>query len=130
MQGNAAYELKYYYGSILPLSIIGDKLLATLIKLRTHPTNFELSLLFCTSEKLINNIVITWIYFMNVQWNEIPCWPSEEMVQYYVPNDLRSKLPKTSLIFNFTEIPIQKLLQSIAQEANFLLIQIGTLNKS
>ena len=56
--GNAACQLNYYYGSIPSLSI-EDQFLATLIKLRTHRTNFEQSLFFGISEKQISNIVIT-----------------------------------------------------------------------
>lgn len=41
------------------------------------------------------------------------------MVQYYAPTDLRSKFPKTRLIFDCTEVPIQKPSQPIAQQATF-----------
>ena len=43
----------------------------------------------------------------------------KKMVQYYAPTDLRSKFPKTRLIFDCTEVPIQKPSQPIAQQATF-----------
>ena len=63
MLGSAAHELAYYHGNN-PLLSIGYKLFATLVKLRQHNTNFEMSRTFETSEANVTNIFVTWVNFM------------------------------------------------------------------
>ena len=80
----AAHALVYYYGVDPPISV-EDQFFLTLIKLRTHPTNKELGILFCLNEKQVSNVFITWINFMCCQWEEIEWWPSRELVYSTFP---------------------------------------------
>ena len=67
--GPAASHLNYHYGWDPSLNI-EDQLFFTLIKLKRHKVNFELSRLFKTSETGVMNIFVIWIIFM-VQWGEL-----------------------------------------------------------
>ena len=69
MLGSAAHELTYYHG-INPSLSIGNMFFATLVKLRQHNTNFEMSRMFETSEANLTNIFVTWVNFMACQWGE------------------------------------------------------------
>ncbi len=60
--GGAVRTLNYYYG-FNPSLTIEDQFLLTLIKLRTHPTNYELGLFFSIDEKQVSNVFITWSIF-------------------------------------------------------------------
>jgi hypothetical protein len=75
----------------------------TLIKLRRHTTNFELSKWFGVSENTVTNIIVTWYRFMYLQWKEIDIWPVRELVRYFTPSDFGLKFPKTRLIVDGTE---------------------------
>ena len=77
----------------------------TLIKLRTHKTNFELSLMFKICDSEVYNVFITWIKFMALGIN---IWPEREIVTFYSPSNFKHKFPKTRTIFDGTECPIQK----------------------
>jgi hypothetical protein len=116
--GPAAYELVYYHGC-KPSLCIEDQFLLTLIKFRTHPTNKELSISFGISEKQVSNVFITWTNFMYYQWKEVDWWPSRSLVSYYTPADFCAKFPKTRLIIDGTEFPIQKPKQPVVQQATF-----------
>ena len=56
---------------------------------------------------------------MYLQWKEINWWPSRELVSYFMPNDFLSKYPKTRLIVDAIECPINKPSQPVAQQATF-----------
>jgi len=116
--GPAVHSLVYYYNTIPPLTV-EDQFLLTLIKLRTHPTNKELSFLFGVNEKLVSNVFITWINFMYCQWTEIDWWPSRELVRYYTPSHFSQKFPKTRVILDGTEFPIKRPKQPVVQQATF-----------
>lgn len=50
-----------------------DQLFMTLIKLRLAKDDFELSILFDISEKLVSKVFICWLNFLFYQLSEIPC---------------------------------------------------------
>ena len=54
-----------------PILNIEDQFFLTLIKLRSHKANFEVSRLFKTSKTGVMNIFGTWINFMACQWGEL-----------------------------------------------------------
>lgn len=116
--GPAAYDLIYYRG-VVPSLDIEDQFFLTLIKLRQHKVNFELSRMFNILEASVANIFITWINFMAVQWAEIDWWPSRDLVQYFSPSDFKSKFPTTRLIVDGTECPMKKPKAPVAQQATF-----------
>lgn len=108
-----------YYGGANPALVIEDQFFLTLIKLRQHPTNFELSRWFKLSENGVSSVFITWVNFMACQWGEIDWWPSRELVSFFAPTDFYAKFPRTRVIVDGTECPIMKPKQPIAQQATF-----------
>jgi hypothetical protein len=56
-------------------------LFLTLIKIRQHKTNFELSRLFNISETAVVNIWVTWVNFMAKQWREVNMFPDRDIVR-------------------------------------------------
>ena len=105
--GEAAYNLNYLYNKVDQMSV-EDQLFLTLIKLRRHKTNFELSRLFSISEHSVTNIWITWVNFIAKQWRELDIWPQRDLVRFFSPEDLRQKFPSTRLIVDGTEVPVKK----------------------
>jgi hypothetical protein len=91
----------------------------TLVKLRTHLTNYELGIFFDINERQVSNVFITWINFMFVQWSEINWWPSRQLISFFAPKDFYHKFPKTRLVFDCTEVPITKPTQPVAQYDTF-----------
>lgn len=116
--GDGAHNLNYLYNRVDQLNI-ENQFFLTLIKLRRHKTNFELSRLFSVSEHSVINIWITWINFMSRQWKELDLWPTRDLVKFFSPKDFKSKFPSTRLIVDGTEIPIKKPKLPIAQQATF-----------
>ncbi|KAK3108230.1 hypothetical protein FSP39_003597 [Pinctada imbricata] len=116
--GPAAYCLNYHGHQVLNLSV-ENQFFMTIMKLRRHTTNFELSRLFGISENTVTNIVLTWIRFIYLQWKEINIWPIRELVRYFTPADFRVKFPTTRLIIDGTECPIKKPKTPKAQQATF-----------
>ena len=116
--GPAAYHLRYLYHQMNKFSV-EDQFFLTLIKLRLNKTNFELSRLFGISESVVSNIFLTWINFMDRQWQEVNTWPSRELVSFNAPSDFKQKFPSTRVIIDGTECPIQKPASPIAQQQTF-----------
>ena len=116
--GAVAYELNYFLDKKPTLSV-EDQFFLTLIKLRLHPPHQELSILFGINDKEVSCIFVTWINFIYLQWSEVNWWPSRELVSYFMPSDFQSKYPKTRLIVDGTECPINKPIQPIAQQSTF-----------
>lgn len=116
--GPAVNYLNYYHGVSPPLDV-EDQFFLTLIKLRQHPTNFELVRWFGINEKGVTNVFVTWINFMACQWDEVDWWPSRELVSFYAPTDFFAKFPTTRVIFDATECPIKKPKQPLAQQSTF-----------
>jgi len=116
--GPSAYSLKYFMDKKPTLSV-EDQFFLTLVKLRLHPPHQELSILFGITEKEVSSIFVTWINFMYMQWSEIKWWPSRELVSYFMPTDFGAKYPKTRIIVDGTECPINKPTQPVAQQATF-----------
>ena len=68
--GPAIYHLNYYDGSPPPLDL-EDQFFLTLIKLRRHKTNYELSILFRLSVSRVTSVFVTLANFMYAQWIEL-----------------------------------------------------------
>jgi hypothetical protein len=90
-----------------------------LMKLRRHTPNFELSRNFKCSDIAVRNIIITWIKFMALQWQELDMWPSKELVQYFAPSGLKKLFPSTRVIIDGTECPVKKPKNPKAQQQTF-----------
>ena len=94
--GPAAYRLQYRWSQSEVLTV-ENQFLLTLMKLRRHYSNKELSMFFAVSEKTVSNVFCTWINFMYFQWRELDIWPSKDLVAYFSPMDFNKKFPKTGL---------------------------------
>ncbi|XP_061167395.1 uncharacterized protein LOC133176262 [Saccostrea echinata] len=116
--GEAAFHLNYIYNQVQNMSI-ENQLFLTLIKLRQHKPNFELSRLFSISQTTVENIWITWVNFMSRQWRELNFWPDKDLVSFFSPSDFYSKFPSTRVLLDGTEIPVKKPKPPIAQQATF-----------
>ena len=95
--GPAAHHLNYYLRWRPTLSI-EDQFFLTLIRLRRHRTNFELSRLFKMSKSGVTNIFVTWVNFMACQFEEINWWPTKDLVKFYAPASIKAKFPTTRVI--------------------------------
>jgi hypothetical protein len=116
--GPAAEHLNYFQG-ITPTIDIDNQFFLTLLKLRQHKTNFEISRLFKVNEPMVTSIFVTWINFMYAEWGELNWWPSRDLVRYFTPTDFKLKFPTTRVIIDGTECPIMKPKQPILQQATF-----------
>jgi hypothetical protein len=116
--GNAVYELNYLYYRSEQLSV-ENQLFLTLIKIRQHKTNFELSRLFNISETAVVNIWVTWVNFMAKQWREVNMFPDRDIVRFFSPLGFKAKFPSTRTIIDGTECPVMKPKSPIAQQATF-----------
>ena len=116
--GNAVYELNYLYYRSEQLSV-ENQLFLTLIKIRQHKTNFELSRLFNISETAVVNIWVTWVNFMAKQWREVNMFPDRNIVRFFSPLGFKAKFPSTRIIIDGTECPVMKPKSPIAQQATF-----------
>ena len=117
--GHAAYELSYMYGSPPRNISVENMFFLSLIKLRRHTTNFELSLLFNIYESGVYNIFNTWIRFMSLQWREVSFWIPKDLVNFYAPYSFQEEYPATRVIIDGTECPVKKPALPTAQQATF-----------
>ena len=113
----AVYCLRYIYFQIDSVSV-ENQLFISLMKLRRHATNFELSRFVSLSEASVNNIVYRWILFMSRQWREANIWPPGNLVRYFAPTDFKAKFP-TRIIVDGTECPIKQPKAPREQQATF-----------
>ena len=116
--GEFVYNLNYMYYRSEQLSV-ENQFFLTLIKLRQHKTNFELSRLFNISESAVSNNWITWINFMTYQWKEINIWPEQDVVRCFSPQDFKRQFLTTRVIIDGTECPVKKPKSPIAQQSTF-----------
>jgi len=126
--GEVVYNLNYIYYKSEQLSV-ENQFFLTLIKLRQHKTNFELSRLFNISEPADSNIWITWINFMAYQWKEINIWPEQDVVRVYSLQDFKRQFPPTRVIIDGTECPVKKTKSPIAQQSTFSTYKNGNTTK-
>lgn len=115
--GPAVYELKYNCHLLTP----ENQLFLTLMKLKQAKEDVELALFFGISESTVSIVVRTWINFLFFQLKELDAyiWPSVEIVQQHMPADFAKKFPKTRVILDATEQPIQKPSDLEAQSATW-----------
>jgi len=116
--GPAAYCLNYRWRQCNDISV-ENQFFLTLMKLRLHTPNFELSRMFDVSEFSVGNVFVTLINFMALQWRELNMWPSRDLVKYFMPNDFRKKFPATRVIIDGMECPIKKPKCPTTQQATF-----------
>ena len=116
--GPAVYHLEYRWRSPQKISV-ENQLLLTIIKLRLHKPNQELSFLFGVSEFSVSNIFVTWINFMYCSWKELDIWPNRELVDENMPSDFKRLYPSTRVIIDGVEFPIKKPGKPTAQQVTY-----------
>lgn len=102
--GPAVYSLRPF--SSLP--DVKDQLLLTLIKLRCAKEDTELAFMFKICRSTVGLIFHLWINFMYFQLNELQLWPDGEVIESHMSQNFGRLFPKTKLILDATEIPIEK----------------------
>ena len=127
--GPAAHDLKYLYGNVIAIISVEDQFLLTLMKLRRHKPNFELSRDFDISKADVYNIIVTWIQFMYLQWKEVPVWQSRDLVRFFSPTDFKAKFPSTRLIVDWTEFFVKKSKVPSTQQCTFSTYKNGNTMK-
>ena len=103
----AAYNLNYRWYKCSNVSV-PNQLLMTLIKLRKHMSNIDLSYLFAVSDTTVSNIICTWLNLMYFQWGELPIWASSDLVDFFSPTEFNDEFPRTRVIVDGMETPMVK----------------------
>lgn len=128
--GEAAHNLKYWYGSKNKSSEISNKgpsraltplneFFLVLCRLRLGLLERDLAYRFGVSQSTVSRICITWINFLYVKFKEVPIWPSREHVNENMPKCFRESYPSTRCIIDATEIYIQQPSSPLAQQLTF-----------
>ena len=76
-------------------------------RLRQGFNEAHLAFLFGTSQPTVSRIFVSWINFMYLRFGTINIWPNREEVDKSMPEDFKSKYPKTRVILDCTEIKCQ-----------------------
>ena len=116
--GPAAHDLNYRWRQCHFLSV-ADKFFLTLMKLRQHRSNYDISWMFNISEFSVANIFVTWVNFMYNQWKELDIWPTRDLVSYYMPQGFSKNFPTTRVILDGMDCPIQKPKCPLSQQVTF-----------
>ena len=85
-----------------------DQLFIVLIKLRQAKDDFELSILFDIRPQAVSMVFNTWINFLYFQLEELNIWPSQHTTKTHMPTHFAELFPRTRVILDATEVPIQK----------------------
>ena len=56
---------------------------------------------------------------MYLQWNELDIWPSRALIDFYMPTDFKKKFPKTRVILDGLECPVDRPMNPLAQQKTF-----------
>ena len=102
--GPAVNHLNYQCKLLSP----ENHLFLTMLKLRQAKEDIELSILFKISPATVSTIIITWINFMFFQLGELDFWPGREIIEQHMPQNCKAQFPKTRVILDATETPINK----------------------
>ena len=91
----------------------------TMIKLRQGKDDYEVSFLLGVSKAVVLKVFTTWIKFMHCQLTELDIWPSRETVSANMPRHFKELFPKTRVMLDATEVPIQKPKDANVQSSTF-----------
>jgi hypothetical protein len=86
-----------------------------LARLRQNMGYLPLSKLCCVSIYSAQNSFITWLNFCSRQWSEVNLWRHKDLVQFYAPADFMAQFPRTRVIVDGTEIPVQQPSNPVSQ---------------
>ena len=124
--GPACFELKYKSDELSAQ----NELFLTLMKIRHAKDDFALSLDFGVGRKVVSNIVRTWINFMYFELSELDFWCEREVIDEHFPIKFQKMFPKTRVILDATEIPIQKPSNCNSQRITFSTYKNGNTLKT
>ncbi|XP_052750930.1 uncharacterized protein LOC113521146 [Galleria mellonella] len=100
-----AYNIEHTQGTEIGLSV-KDLFLMLLIKLRRNKHDFEIGKMFGVSETEAANIIVTWINFVSEIWQLFEIWPSQELVNVYMPDVFQKNHPSTRVVIDGTNCGI------------------------
>jgi len=102
--GPASSHLTYKSQKLKPQ----DEFLLLLMKLRLNKDDQELAWFFGISTHTVARIFKTWLNFLYYQLQELDIWSSRDIIDEHMPSDFQKKFPKTRVILDGSEIPIEK----------------------
>lgn len=89
----------------LPLS---DQFFLFLCRLRQGYSVADLASLFSVSLATVSRICITWTNFVYHMLGSLEIWPSRQTVDELMPQSFKNSFPKTRVVIDCTELPLQK----------------------
>ncbi|XP_068738737.1 uncharacterized protein [Montipora capricornis] len=84
-----------------------DEFLLVMCRLRQGFNEAHLAFLLGISQPTVSRIFVSWINLMYLRFGTINFWPNREEVDKSMPEDFKSKYPKTRVILDCTEIKCQ-----------------------
>ncbi|XP_065195428.1 uncharacterized protein LOC135827887 [Sycon ciliatum] len=96
-----------------------DELLLTLVKLRHAFPESDLALRFGIDQSTVSRIFSTYIRCMYFSMKEVDIWPSRALIDRYMPDVFKDKYPRTRVIIDATEFPIEKPANPTVQAATW-----------
>ena len=79
-----------------------------LMKLRHNFPELNLAQRFSVSQATVSRIFSTWVLCLYHTFKEINIWPSQALIDTYMPKELKERLPSTRVIIDATEFPLEK----------------------
>ena len=96
-----------------------DEFFLVMIRLRLGLLEKDLAYRCGVSQPTVSRILITWINFLYLQFQNIPLWPTRAMVNTDMPDCFKTLYPSTRVILDATEIHVEKPSLPILQQATF-----------
>ncbi|XP_014216613.1 uncharacterized protein LOC106645289 [Copidosoma floridanum] len=115
----ALFNLKLEPHSVHGLSE-RNQLFLVLWKLRLYAADIELANHFNISEQSVQKIFISWILFMSKTWRMIGTWPSQQMIDFYMPETFKKNVPKVRVTLDATEIKTEAPSQPIHKQSSLI----------
>ncbi|XP_041795398.1 uncharacterized protein LOC121608256 [Chelmon rostratus] len=84
-----------------------DQLFLFLCFVRRGFLPFDISTQFQLSEVIVQTTCVTWCHYLFFMLGTLPIWPSRQTVDELMPQFFRMTFPKTRVVLDFIEVPIQ-----------------------
>ena len=84
-----------------------DEYFLVLMQLRMGLSNIDLSERFCTTESVVNNILLTWINYLYITLGSLKIWPHRDVILDNAPAEFLEKYTNNVVIIDATELKIQ-----------------------
>ena len=98
---------------------VEDELLLTLIKLRHDFPESDLGHRFGVTQSTVSRIFSACLRCLYFSFKEVNIWPSRELVNHYMPEVFKTKYPKTRVVIDATEFPIEKPANPVIQSSTW-----------